>query len=117
MKQLIKGITYDTETATLLSSSSDLGTSRDLYRTRDGRFFLVRRSVLVDGKPLPSARSSIDLLPDLALSPDSDRFKRARKRVAYHDTIKAMTRRQALAYSIRNLLPRTFHKDLARFLK
>jgi hypothetical protein len=117
MKKTIKGITYDTGSAKQLVWDAAKGEDRSLYQTFNGNFFLFLRHPLVDGKRLPKGIDATEVLPDLFNSRESKEFESARKRLEWKETIRPLTRRQALAWCIKYQLPRTFHKDLARFLK
>ena len=46
MKEIINGLLYDTETATLVFKLS----GQDYYRTKKGNFFLVSYGIYKDGK-------------------------------------------------------------------
>jgi hypothetical protein len=117
MKKTIKGITYDTGKSAEISNYYPADSDYILYKTSSGRFFLHHRFCLVDGRPLPKNVDTLDIYPDLASDRNSKEFKEASKHISYRQTIKPLTRRQALAWCVRHNIPRTFHKDLARFLK
>ena len=103
MKKTIKGVTYDTESAKLICNWPGRTYEEELYRTPGGSFFILRLKSMLDGKII---KGSV-LFSDCIGSAKPHRV----------DQIIPITRRQALVWAIRTQMPRTFHKDLARFLK
>ncbi len=119
MKWRIKGITYDMEKSKLLldlERDGDRMRHTRLYETPSGHFFILRTRFYFKGRRLPANLTVVEFarkysvlkwgaeltpLPDVGLLP----------------RIEPISRRRALALVIRGLLPRTFHKDLARYLK
>ena len=117
MKKTTKGVTYETETAKSFFSDGLIGENLTLYQTSTGEFFLFSIRPLIDGKRIPKGKATHEILPDLLADPGTERCQVARKRVTWQDKIRPLTRRKALAWCIRTQMPRTFHKELTRFLK
>lgn len=116
MKKTIKGITYDTDLSQHIADLGGNGYDLDLYHDKRGRLFGFERRFRINGKLVPKNKDTYDLFPDLS-SRDTEKQAAARKRNTVHDRIIPLTRRKALSLCIRLNIPRTFHKDLARFLK
>ncbi|MEI8291754.1 MAG: hypothetical protein WCH99_19985 [Verrucomicrobiota bacterium] len=117
MKKTIKGVTYDTETAESFVWNALMGEDQTLSQTKTGHFFLFAMRPLVDGKLVPKGKDPGEILPALFGDQKSIEHKAAQARLAWRGIIKPLTRRQALAWCIKTQMPRTFHKELARFLK
>jgi len=116
MKKTIKGIIYDTDKAKSLCSLPPESVNLiALCQTRTGHFFLHEQRCFVHGKKLPYNQPIEKFAPDSIIHDGLHiRFAPC---VEVRHFIKPMTRKQALTWGIRTQMPRTFHKDLARFLK
>ena len=115
MKDTIHGIIYDTDTARELTSYPEAGAETTLYATRGGHFFLHVNVTLVDGKPIPRNKLVEEIVPDVFEVIHAT--GRGHPRVDHKARIRPISRAKALAWCIRTQIPRTFHKELARFLK
>jgi hypothetical protein len=116
VKKTIKGVTYDTERSKFISSLGGTGYGYNIHQDRKARFFAVETRFRVNGRLVPRNKDSHELVPDLD-SLDPTIREKAKLRVTVHEKVIPLTRRQVIAIHIRACLPRTFHKDLARFLK
>jgi hypothetical protein len=117
MKQTINGITYDTEKSkTLCQCETGSILSIDLRQTPSGRFFILRSTFSVKGRRLPDGTPLTKFIRKYTVR-SRGRLTELAPGVAPLHIIRPVTRRQALAFAIRAQLPRTFHRDLARFLK
>ena len=116
MKQTINGITYDTARSKHLADLGGMGWDLALYQSSASRFFCYERRFYVDGKLVPKHKATSDLLPPI-LSSDPAQKLAGFLRTTSRERLFPVSRRKALALCIRSNIPRTFHKDLARFLK
>ncbi len=116
MKKTIRGVTYDTDKAKSLCSLPPVSmTLISLCRTGTGHFFLHEQRYFVHGKQLPYNVQIEEFAPGSIVREGTNwHFAPF---VEERHFIKPLTRKQARAWAIRTQMPRTFHKDLARFLK
>lgn len=114
MRKTIKGISYDTEKDKCLAEKTDYyGASWSLRQTRSGKFYIHESRWYVDRKPKQfgvevTAFNSAAIIP-------GDRPQISDRSEQRH-FIKPVTRAKALAWCIRTQIPRTFHKELKRFV-
>jgi hypothetical protein len=115
VRKTIKGITYDTEEDRCLAQKTDYyGVSWRLMQTRGGKLYIHESRWYVDGKPKPYGIEVTKFNPAAVIPGNPPRWS---DRWEERHFVKPITRAKALAWCIRNQMPRTFHKELARFLK
>jgi hypothetical protein len=119
MKATIDGQTYDTEHAKEIGMADNYSQDEFLFRTKDGRFFLWRMTLYLDGAKLPPGKGLDDMAPELfgfdklegtygEESEDAICLRRRRERVKRVDTILPMTRREAMVWCIKTQIPECF---------
>jgi len=113
MKATIKGTIYDTDAAQEICNSTSPDGDDLLYRTEDGRFFLVVMSMVVDGVKLRPSEEPEDVAPDLAPTDDSleamlDSLPKRKGRIEVRETIIPLTDREALVWCVKTQLPQCF---------
>jgi len=114
MKKVIDGISYDTEKDKCLAEKTDYyGMSWSLRQTRSGNFYIHEACYYVSGKRKPYGMDIETFAPGCIIRDVHPRF---RNDVEERHSIKPITRSQALVWCIRTQMPRTFHKELKRFI-
>ena len=115
MKKTIKGTTYDTDKDRCLAEKADpYGVSWSLRQTRSGKLYINESRTFIGGKPKPYNMDIETFVPGCIIR---DPKPCLRDDVEQREFVKPITRDKALAWCIRTQMPRTFHKELARFLK
>ncbi|MCX6925951.1 MAG: hypothetical protein NT154_22505 [Verrucomicrobia bacterium] len=113
MKATISGQTYNTEKAEEICTDASPDGDDILYRTKDGRFFLVVASTYLDGiKLLPSQDlhdRATELGIDTSLSEAGNlNWTKLQARKTYTDEIIPLTDRQALEWCVKTQMPDCF---------
>jgi hypothetical protein len=117
MKDKINGITYDTDRCERVAElKPDSPNNVDLCQTPSGHFFLAEYRFYLNGRKLPDSMPLTEFYRTCVIHPRGG-DSRLGPNVQCHATITPIPRRRALGLALRALMPRTFHKDLARFLK
>ncbi len=117
MKQRINGITYDTDKCDEIAELKPESPNRtDLCRTPSDQFFIREHRFYVKGRKVPDSTPFWEFHRNCILPPRAGHYRLA-PNVEERVIITPIPRRRALALAIRAIMPRTFRKDLARFLK
>ena len=111
MHAIINGRHYDTALATAIAIEDPLDGSEELYQTRGGTFFLVANEKWLDGRRLKRDEDLHELAPELQPLTTHVSAQR-KKRIKNVRTIIPLTRREALIWSIRIRVPKTFQEYL-----
>jgi hypothetical protein len=106
VKITIDGITYDTDTARKLAHKPTTSSDQQLYRTPDGRFFVLLLQMYVDGKKLGPDEIWIDL----------GKKKPRRSRLCITARIVPVSNRKAVEWCIKTQIPETFRGYLLECL-
>ncbi len=118
MKQRINGITYDTDRSEqMIELKPESPNHADMYQTRSGHFFVAEHRFYVKGRKVPDSTPFWEFHRKCIIPGQGGSRYRLAQDVEERVTIVPIPRREALGLAIRHILPRTFHKDLARFLK
>jgi hypothetical protein len=115
LKKILKGISYNTKTDKCLAEKTDYyGTSWLLRETRSGKLYIHESRWYVDGKPKPYGIEVTKFNPAAVIPGNPPRWS---DRWEERNFIKPITRAKALTWCIRTQIPRTFHKELKRFIR
>jgi len=98
VKITIGNTTYDTETSTRLAHKPTWSSDQQLFQTQEGKFFILKFQLYVDGQRLGPNEVWIDLSRD----------NLSRKRLAMVASIDPVSVRGALEWSIKTQIPTPF---------
>ena len=98
MKIIIKGITYDTDTASKLAHLPTQSSDQQLYHSEEVGFFLLVLQICVDGQKLGPNEVWVDL----------GKKKPRKSRLCVTARIIPMSNRDALVWCIKTQIPLTF---------
>ncbi len=117
MKQRINGITYDTDKCDqIVELKPESPNTADLCQTPSGHLFLTEKRYYVTGHKVPDSTPFWEFHRNCIILSRTGPYRLA-PNVEERVLIKPIPRRRALALCIRTIMPPTFRKELARFLK
>jgi hypothetical protein len=104
MKATINENTYDTEKAEEICTDASPDGEDILYRTKDGRFFVVLVHTFLDGVKLRPDEDPYERAPEL----DDMKLEQVRTRIQHMHEIKPLSDREALVWCVKTQMPDCF---------